>query len=170
MENHDDAKKPSAEVQDQRQIYLQKEQLHQQNPLFKDGSSLSDDLDDGHQNYLQLGAATNNNYAYASKPNELDNHEPLEQNTNYLIGPMVSIMMPDGTPVKGQVQFVMPVDDDMHDMTMGQGRMPSIQELLDSMTMDEKPKIIMEMPPSTTTTRTRAPRTIKTLYKSYVHQ
>lgn len=167
MEN--DTKKPSAEIQDQRQIYLQKEQLHQQNPLFKDAS----DLDDGHQNYLQQGAATNNNYAYASKPNELDNHEPLEQNTNYLMGPMVSVMMPDGSPVKGQVQVMMPVDDDMYDMMMAAGRMPSIQDLLDTMTMDEKPKIIMEMPPSTTsstTVRTRAPRTIKTNYRNYERQ
>jgi hypothetical protein len=167
MENQGDAKKPSAElVQDERQLYLQKEQLHQQNPLFKD----ADDLDDGHQNYLQHGAATSNNYAYASKPNDLDNHEPLEQNTNYLMGPMVSIMMPDGTPVKGQVQFIMPVDDDMHDMTMGQGRMPSIQEILDSMTMDEKPKIIMEMPPITTTVRTRVAKTIKANYRNHVRQ
>lgn len=165
MENHDDAKKPSNPselVLDERQAFLQKEQLHQQNPLFKD----SDDFDDGHQNY----AATNNNYAYASKPNDLDNHEPLEQNTNYLMGPMVSIMMPDGTPVKGQVQIVMPIDDDMADMTMGQGKMPSIQELLDAMTMDEKPKIIMEFPPATTTVRTRAAKTIKSNYRNYLRQ
>jgi hypothetical protein len=83
---------------------------------------------------------------------------------------MVSIMMPDGTPVKGQVQFIMPVDDDMHDMTMGQGRMPSIQEILDSMTMDEKPKIIMEMPPVTTTVRTRVAKTIKANYRNHVRQ
>lgn len=168
MENHDDVKKPSDELKDERQIYLQKEQLHQQNPLFKDASS--DDLDDEHQNYLQQGAATYNNYAYVSKPNDLDNHEPLEQNTNYLIGPMVSIMMPDGSPVKGQVPFIMPVDDDMHDMTMGQGRIPSIQELLDSMTMDEKPKIIMELPPVTTTVRTRVAKTISSNYRNYLRQ
>lgn len=166
MENHDEVTKPSTESQDQRQLYLQKEQLHQQNPLFKDESD--NDFDNEHQN--NLGASTNHNYAYASKPNALDNDEVLEQNTNYLIGPMVSIMMPDGSPVKGQSPFIMPVDDDMHDMTMGQGRMPSIQELLDAMTMDEKPKIIMEMVPTSTTLRTRAPRTIKTLFRSYDFQ
>lgn len=168
MEGHDNMKKKSHE--DQRQIYLQKEQYHQQNPIFKDAAveSISEEVDtDDHRNYLHQGAATNNAYAYVNKPNDLEEQEHLEQTSNYLLGPMVSIMMPDGSPVKGKVPFVMPVDDDMHDMTMGQGRMPTIQELLDSMTMDEKPKIIMELPPVTTPeTRT----TSRTNYRTHERQ
>ena len=130
MEDEHDEKKSL----DERQVYLQKEQLHQQqNP-----HSILHDSNENFQNTFYGGL------------NDLDNHEPLEQNTNYLMGPMVSIMMPDGSPVKEQIQYIMPADDDMHDMTMGQGRMPSIREMLDSMTMDEKPKIIMEMPPTKT--------------------
>lgn len=165
MEGHDDMKKSH---EDQRQIYLQKEQYHQQNPIFKDAPMSEEIENDDHLNYLQQGAETNNNYAYVSKPNDLDNQEHLEQNTNYLLGPMVSVMMPDGTPVLGQVPFNMPVDDDMHDMTMGQRKMPSIQDLLDSMTMDEKPKIIMELPP--TTPQSSALKSSRTNYRNYNRQ
>jgi hypothetical protein len=156
MKNHDDAK--TTKQEEQRQMYLQKEQYHQQNPIFKETLEIED-----HENYLHQGAATNSDYAI-SRPEELDNKAHLQE--NYLLFPMVSVVMPDGSPVtKGKVNFVMPVDDDMHDMTMGQGKMPSLQDLLDSMTMDEKPKIIMELPPTAKTTpRARESRTIKNFF------
>ncbi|KAG5679397.1 hypothetical protein PVAND_008965 [Polypedilum vanderplanki] len=184
MENHEDMKTtiPTKKThQDQRQIYLQKEQLHQQNPIFKDNyedaSSGATDLyeNDEHSNYLHhQGAASHNNYAYINKPNDLDNHEYLEQNTNYLMGGAISWMMPDGTALKGAVPYTLPPDDDMRDMTMGQKRKPTMQELLDSMdsmTMDEKPKIIIELPPTQTTTikpaTTRVYRTLCYNHRCY---
>jgi hypothetical protein len=189
MENHDEMKKQQPSHQDQRQIYLQKEQIHQQNPIFKDnyeeattaalnynfGSSGSADLyeNDEQSNYLHQGAASHSNYAYINKPNDLDNHEHLEQNSNYLMGGAISWMMPDGSPLQGAVPYTLPPDDDMRDMTMGQKRKPTMQELLDSMdsmTMDEKPKIIVELPPTqhTTTTATARPsRILRKLCNNY---
>jgi hypothetical protein len=175
MENQDVKKDVN---EDKRQAFLQKEQYNQQNPIFKDvneeipsSSSIMDHYeDDEHQNYLHQGAASQNNYAYVSKPNDLDNHEVLEQNSNYLMGGMISWMKPDGTSLKDdEVPYTLPKDDDMHDMTMGQKRMPTLHELLDAMTMDEKPKIIMEFP-STQTTSDKSieqSRTLKTLYGNY---
>lgn len=158
MKNHDDPK--TTKQEEQRQMYLQKEQYHQQNPIFKETTPEIED----HENYLHQGAATNSDYFAIRRPEELDHQAHLQE--NYLLGPMVSVMMPDGSRVaEGKVNFVMPVDDDMHDMTMGQGKMPSLQDLLDSMTMDEKPKIIMELPPAAATTpRARESRTIKNFF------
>lgn len=179
MENHDDTK--SQRHEDQRQQYLQREQFNQQNPIFKDSheevtteninkfASHEQYEEDVQSNYLHQEAASHNNYAYINKPNDIDNNEYLEQNSNYLMGGVISWMMPDGSPIKGQVPYSLPADDDMHDMTMGQKNMPSLKDLLDSMTMDEKPKIIMEVPPATTTVYTEQPvtsRTLKTLYSN----
>lgn len=166
---------------DERQQYLQQEQYKQQNPLFKDdlasGNEETPDSksteqyeDDDHNNYLH--AATNYHYAYINKPNDLDNHEYLEQNTNYLMGSNVQVMMPDGSPVKGNVLQAYPSDDDREDMTMGSKRMPTMQQLYDSIkTMDEEPKIIVAIPPTATTTSEddalASSRTIRTLYGNY---
>ncbi|CRL06853.1 CLUMA_CG019591, isoform A [Clunio marinus] len=176
---------------DDRQQYLQQEQYKQQNPSFIDemttgneeatqyGSTNRYDHDDEYSNHLHDGAATNNNYAYVNKPHDLDNQEHLEQNTNYLMGSMVAYMMPDGTPVRDQSLNVYPVDDDRDDMTMGNKKMPTMEQLYDTIkTMDEEPKIIMELPPTsttstpTTTTSSQidaaaSSRTIRTLYGVY---
>lgn len=165
---------------DERQQILQREQFKQQNPIFKDEASSNEETseqgstaqyeDDAHNNYLHEGAATNYNFAYVNKHDDLDNHEYLEQNTNYLVGPNVQYMMPDGSPVQGIVYNDAPQDDDREDMTMNKRRMPTRQELYDSiMTMDETPKIIMETPAQTTESEdaTASYRTIKTLYGNY---
>jgi len=179
MDGHVDAK-------DERQQYLQREQYQQQNPLFRaevtTGNEETYELgstdqydDDEHNNYLHQGDATNYNYAYINKPNDLDNQEYLEQNTNYLMGSMVSYMMPDGSPVKDNNFNIIPQDDDREDMTTGSRRMPTMQQLYASIrTMDEEPKVIMELPPQTTTAAAPSddatapsPRTIRTLYGTY---
>lgn len=195
MDGHVDAKNVQTTTQqqqqeeqqyDDRQQYLQREQFKQQNPLFKDDTTGNEETsfvgsagqyeDDEHNNYLH--AATNQHYAYVSKPHDLDNHEHLEQNTNYLMGSMVSYMMPDGSPVKEKMFQTLPPDDDREDMTMGSRKMPTMRELYDSIkTMDEKPKIIMELPPPPPTTAASAAttvdniaessRTIRTLYGNY---
>lgn len=176
MDGHADAN------DDERQQHLQREQYKQQNPLFKDevatGNEETPDMkntdqyeDDDHNNYLY--AATNYNYAYVNKPVDLDTNEHLEQNTNFLSGPSVVYMMPDGSPVKAMVQQALPVDDDREDMTMGRKRMPmTMQQVYDSIrTMDEEPKIIIAAPPATSTTSEddayASSRTIRTLYGNY---
>jgi hypothetical protein len=156
MDSHDDAK-------DERQQYLQQEQYKQQNPLFKGDATSNEEsselgstdqyVDDEHNNYLHQ--ATNYAYAYVNKPKDLDNPKYLEQNTNYLMGSNVHYMMPDGSPVQDKVVIAYPEDDDREDMTMGRRRMPTMQQLYDSIkTMDETPKIIMVAPPTATTTTT----------------
>lgn len=176
MDGHVDAN------DDERQQHLQREQYKQQNPLFKgeaaSGNEETHDLgstdqyvDDEHNNYLH--AATNYNYAYVNKPNDLDNPEHLEQNTNYLMGSNVQYMMPDGSPVKERIYYTSPSDDDREDMTMGSKQMPTMQQLYDSIkTMDEEPKIIIAIPPPTTTASSDdatvlSSRTIRTFYGNY---
>jgi hypothetical protein len=176
MDGHADAS------DDERQQHLQREQYKQQNPLFKDevasGNEETPDTkhadqyeDDDHNNYLY--AATNYQYAYINKPDDLDTNEHLEQNTNFLTGPNVQYMMPDGSPVKVNVQQAMPVDDDRDDMTMGSKRMPTMQQIYDSIkTMDEEPKIIIAVPPTPQIATTEddavaSSRTIRTLYGNY---
>lgn len=175
MDGHVDEK-------DERQQTLQREQFKQQNPLSRgDEASGNEEAtqlgstdqyeDDEHNNYLHQGAATNYNFAYVNKPNDLDYHEHLEQNSNYLMGAMVSYMMPDGSPVQDKLFITLPPDDDRDDMTMGSKKMSTMQELYDSIkTMDEEAKIIMELPPSTAAPSDDAAasyRTIRTLYGNY---
>lgn len=166
----------NAGVNDKRQQVLQKEQYKQQNPLFTDevtGNEEVGDLGGADQyddavNNNYLHQATNNNYAYAYKPDDLDSHEHLEQNTNYLMGSMVSYMMPDGSPVKDQSLNKYPKDDDREDMMMSSGRMPTMQELYASVrTMDEEPMIIVAAPPSTTAAPSATSRTLRTLSGTY---
>ena len=167
----------NTQVDDEKQHFLQEEQKHQQNPLFKnddynnkestyesDGSMDSYDPQSNH-----LGASTNVNYNYASKPTKLDDNDHLEQNTNYLLGPMVTMVRPDGSPVA--MNNPLPQDDD--EMTIGREKMPTMQELMDQVqTYDEKPKIIMILPSTQATQATQvitatAAQNIKSLYSNY---
>lgn len=184
--NDDDQQQPtSTDIVDERQEYLQNEQFHQQqqSQFHKDEEvhtrplSFNEDEDEM-GNYLHHdGAATHYNFAYASKHDDLDQHEHLEQNSNYLTGPMVSYMMPDGSPVNGMVQQ-MPIDEDREDMEMMKTRMPSMQEIYKQVeTMDETPKIIIMSPPAaavqeSTSTTTEQPqyrqsRIVKTISGAY---
>lgn len=184
--NDDDQQQPtSTDFVDERQEYLQNEQFHQQqqSQFHKDEEvhtrplSFSEDEDEM-GNYLHHdGAATHYNFAYVNKHDDLDQHEHLEQNSNYLTGPMVSYMMPDGSPVNGMVQQ-MPIDEDREDMEMMKSRMPSMQEIYKQVeTMDETPKIIIASPPAaavqeSTSTTTEQPkhrqsRIVKTISGAY---
>lgn len=167
----------STEMQDERQEYLQHEQHNQQTQLHKSEPTFNEEVrsekpfgedDDEMVNYLHDGASTNYNFAYVNKPDDLDHHEHLEQNNNYLTGPSVSYMMPDGSAVKNMVQQ-MPIDEDREDMEMMKKKMPSMQEIYASVqTMDEKPKIIFVEPPtSTESSSTRSSRIVKTISGAY---
>lgn len=166
------------QVDDEKQHFLQEEQKHQQNPLFKNDDYSSNkestyESDGGMDSYdpqsNHLGASTNVNYNYASKPTSLDDNEHLEQNTNYLLGPMVTMVRPDGSPVA--MNNPLPQDDD--EMTIGREKMPTMQELMDQVqTYDEKPKIIMILPSTQATQATQvitatAAQNIKSLYSNY---
>lgn len=183
----------TTEPRDERQEYLQNEQFHQQSQLHKGIPTFNEEVhgarpssmtffnedadEDEMVNYLHHdSAATHFNFAYVSKPNDLDHHEHLEQNSNYLTGPMVSYMMPDGSPVKNMVQQ-MPIDEDREEMEMMKTRMPSMQEIYARVeTMDEKPKIIVADPTAKVTTESstltdnfpsRQSRIVKTISGAY---
>ncbi len=157
---------------------IQKENYPRKNPLFEDRKQSSYDMEmDYHNqypehngNFVQQEEATNVNLNYAPKPNDLDQHVHLEQESNYLSGPMVIRVMPDGSFVDMQIKK----DDDREDMMIGRERMPTMHELYHGIkVMDEVPKVIMQMPPTFSPKLQQPARpvptqnTVKTLYSSY---
>lgn len=77
--------------------------------------------DNTHHNHLP--APTNLNLQFLQPP-------PMVQpQTNYLSGPMVVRVHPDGTPVVEDKFKPLPKDDDRDEMTIGRDRLPSMEEL-----------------------------------------
>uniref|UniRef100_A0A182QNB8 Uncharacterized protein n=1 Tax=Anopheles farauti TaxID=69004 RepID=A0A182QNB8_9DIPT len=167
--------------------YIVSEQF-EHNPLFDDpapsdgvrksGGSLSKygmDYDYGNgptgqemqysepQNHLPQ--SSNVDYSYQYEPaasTHFNNLAPYEQTSNYLTGPMVVRLRPDGTPVeedKVQVAPAVPKDDDIKEMTLGKEKMPSFQQIYDSLKQNEEHHLPSTVAPtaSTTTTSTVAP-------------
>ncbi|XP_058057718.1 rhythmically expressed gene 5 protein [Anopheles bellator] len=113
------------------------------------------------ENHLPQEASTNVDYSYQYEPaasTHFNNLAPVEQNTNYLTGPMVVRLRPDGTPVEedqGQHPVaVAPKDDDIKEMTLGQERMPSFQQIYDSLKQNEDHHLPSTVAPVSTTTTT----------------
>lgn len=67
-----------------------------------------------------------------------DNLAPYEQNNNYLTGPMVVRLRPDGTAVEEPQHKVLPKDDDIKEMTIGKDKMPTFQQIYDSLKQHEE--------------------------------
>uniref|UniRef100_A0A023ELX7 Putative secreted protein n=1 Tax=Aedes albopictus TaxID=7160 RepID=A0A023ELX7_AEDAL len=89
------------------------------------------------QNYLpQAGSAAGydlyQRYQGAASTH-FDNLAPYEQNTNFLTGPMVVMVRPDGSAVEHPHQKVLPKDDDIKEMTIGKDKMPTFQQIYDSL-------------------------------------
>lgn len=141
MENHDDMKKNIYDNQNEHQIYLKMEPNNQQNQFLKNTDKKEAQNDDLSK---QLDE---NSSIIKSKPNGLANHNTFKYNSKYLDGKMISWMMPDGKEINEKRQSL-PSDDDMYDIMVGRKKKSTVQELLDSMTMDEKPKVIFEIPSS----------------------
>lgn len=73
-------------------------------------------------------------------------HEP---NTNYLTGPMVIRVRPDGTPVEEDRSRPLPRDDDIEAMTMGSGYFPSLRQLAQNLQPPAMPKVSKTFVPDT---------------------
>ncbi|XP_050095007.1 rhythmically expressed gene 5 protein [Anopheles aquasalis] len=124
-------------------------------------------------NHLPQEASTNVDYSFQYQPaasTHFNNLAPYEQNTNYLTGPMVVRLRPDGTPVeedrlKSSASVVaaisVPKDDDIKEMTLGKEKMPSFQQIYDSLKQNEEHHLPASTStvaaPSTTTLTTSAP-------------
>lgn len=70
-------------------------------------------------------------------------------NTNYLTGPMVIRVRPDGTPVEEDQSRPLPRDDDIEAMTIGSGYFPSLRQLSQSLQPPAMPKVSKTFVPDT---------------------
>lgn len=79
------------------------------------------------QNHLiqEASAATSVHLNY-----DLPNRRPSYSNSNYLMGPMIIRVRPDGTPVEEDKLKPLPRDDDREAMTIGKEKIPTIQQLV----------------------------------------
>ncbi|XP_058125420.1 rhythmically expressed gene 5 protein [Anopheles ziemanni] len=121
------------------------------------------------QNHLPQEASTNVDYSYQYRPapsTHFNNLAPYEQTSNYLTGPMVVRLRPDGTPVEEDkvqpTQPRVPKDDDIKEMTLGKEKMPSFQQIYDSLKQNEEhhlPSTVAPVSSTTTTTTTALPPT-----------
>lgn len=99
-----------------------------------------------HHNHLP--APTNLNLQFLQPP-------PMPQTTNYLSGPMVVRVHPDGTPVVEDRFKPLPKDDDRDEMTIGRDRLPSMEELAASVPSSQQQvsqryaAVVLPPPPST---------------------
>lgn len=71
----------------------------------------------------QDGAASSVDFQYESVP------AVVSPSNNYLTGPMVVRVRPDGTPVDGEHRRPLPRDDDRDVMQLGKVRMPTLHQL-----------------------------------------
>uniref|UniRef100_A0AAG5DEX6 Uncharacterized protein n=1 Tax=Anopheles atroparvus TaxID=41427 RepID=A0AAG5DEX6_ANOAO len=125
------------------------------------------------QNHLPQEASTNVDYSYQYRPaatTHFNNLPPYEQTSNYLTGPMVVRLRPDGTPVEEDkvkpTESRVPKDDDIKEMTLGKEKMPSFQQIYDSLKQNEEHHLpstvaptVTSATPTTTTTSAKVPQT-----------
>lgn len=106
------------------------------------------------QNYLPYnGGFSLDRYQYqTAASSHFDNLAPVEQNTNYLTGPMVVRLRPDGTPVDGPHHKTLPKDDDIKEMTIGKEKMPTFQQIYSNLKHNEDAHDHHGLPASTTET------------------
>ncbi|XP_055534952.1 rhythmically expressed gene 5 protein [Wyeomyia smithii] len=108
------------------------------------------------QNYLPYnGGFGAQRYQYqTAASSHFDNLAPVEQNTNYLSGPMVVRLRPDGTPVDAPHHKTLPKDDDIKEMTIGKEKMPTFQQIYTNLKHNENAHDHHGLPASTTETIT----------------
>lgn len=120
------------------------------------------------QNYLPIeGSSYSGQYQYAAQgaaSTHIDNLAPYEQNTNFLTGPMVVRLRPDGTPVDEPHHKVMPQDDDIKEMTIGKEKMPTFQQIYDTLKRHEESH---DHHHSASTTETPVPLSATSFVQSY---
>ncbi|XP_055690857.1 rhythmically expressed gene 5 protein [Lutzomyia longipalpis] len=150
MEGHP-SKPQKKEVTTKSPIMLPQHGEYERNPLF-DGPApvqkkptthqdyaMGMDSDAAYQNY-QLPDASSDVF-YSDPTNYLAQEAPtnirpqyvspsgIAESTNYLTGPMVVRVMPDGSPVSEDRNRNLPKDDDRDEMTIGRARLPTIDQI-----------------------------------------
>lgn len=122
---------------------------YERNPLFDGIDDDKPNVKPTMQDFAGGMDAESNTFGFPSGPTNVDidpsnqlssastvdfHYEPAvnqnAQNTNYLIGPMVVRVRPDGTPVEEDKSRPLPRDDDREAMTIGSGHFPSLSEHL----------------------------------------
>lgn len=79
------------------------------------------------QNHLPVEAPTNVNYQIALPTSSASGTKTYQN--NFLSGPMVVRVRPDGTPVDEDKKKPLPHDDDRIEMTIGKDRLPTMEQL-----------------------------------------
>lgn len=130
---------------------------YEHNPLFDDRSPSSDSLNEASSSAsLAYAMDMDNTYSNQNYPSAVENqyvssehnqnylaHEassvqfnfdtPQNKNKNnhinYLTGPMVIRVRPDGTPVDEDQRVALPRDDDREAMSIGKERLPTIAQI-----------------------------------------
>lgn len=76
------------------------------------------------QNYLGSASSVDLHYDLPS--------ETVASTTNFLSGPMVIRVRPDGTPVEEDKLIPLPRDDDREAMQIGKNKLPTVQQITDN--------------------------------------
>ncbi|XP_059614176.1 rhythmically expressed gene 5 protein [Phlebotomus argentipes] len=97
-------------------------------------------------NYLAQEAPTNLRPLYANPSGVSE--------SNYLTGPMVVRVMPDGSPVAEDRHRRLPKDDDRDEMTIGRARLPTLDQIARSFSttqnrIDERAEVAATQPTAT---------------------
>ncbi|XP_058831139.1 rhythmically expressed gene 5 protein [Topomyia yanbarensis] len=114
-------------------------------------------------NRPSVGSSVFDRYQGAASMN-FDNLAPVEQNTNFLSGPMVVRLRPDGTPVDETHHSTLPKDDDIKEMTIGQERMPTFHQIYANLKHNEDAHDHHGLP---STTETATPLSATGFFKTY---
>lgn len=93
------------------------------------------DMDNSYSSYPSgvenqyISSEPNHNHLSPEASSVQLNYDKKNNNINYLSGPMVVRVRPDGTPVDEGQRVVLPRDDDREAMTIGKQRLPTIAQI-----------------------------------------
>lgn len=101
----------------------EKETKDNRKPAVKDDDDMDMDMSDGN-GYEEMG----NHLPFATNIDYQFDLPAVNAPSNYLIGPMVVRVRPDGSPVDEDKTKALPIDDDREAMTIGTGYFPSSKQ------------------------------------------
>lgn len=82
----------------------------------------------------QLAHEASNVQVTVDYPHRVNYNTHKDNNINYLTGPMVTRVRPDGTPVDERV--LLPRDDDREAMTIGKAKLPTVEQITRELTAE----------------------------------
>ncbi|GAB0089947.1 Rhythmically expressed gene 5 protein [Sergentomyia squamirostris] len=134
----------------------------QKKPITHQDYAMGMDTDAAYQNY-RLPEASSDVY-YSDPTNYLPQEAPSNVRVqyanphgvapnNFLSGPMIVRVMPDGSPVKEDRHRILPKDDDRDEMTIGRERLPTIDQIARSFSttqnrIDDRTEVVSTQPTS----------------------